>query len=191
MKKPDNSEAEAALAFAREFILRLHRSGDFGSPFEVTESRAFVRRWMRVALLTPQTCMALIDLAIVGEEDARAVLAEVILNARRRNEPLPLEIVGYEMKVIAGAIMPPLRPVGPDKRNEFTRNICICMVVSAVANCFGLKPTGSSARWRSACPIVAEALSVINMTLGSAAVENIWQRYGHAMPAFSTMGPFP
>jgi len=186
-------EQVEALAFARDLIARFHRSGDIGSPFEAAESRAFIRNWLRIGMLTTRTRMELIEFALAGFDDAQTILADVILDARSKGERLPPEIESYEMKVIAGELRRPPHQGGPDKRNEFTRNVLIAMVVAAVAERFKLKPTGSSARRRSACSIVAEALSAINMRLGSKAVESIWKVHGPKIPPrwFSAMGPLP
>jgi hypothetical protein len=186
-------EQADALAFARDLIVRFHHSGKVGSPFEAAESRAFVRKWLRVGLLTTRTQMILTELALAGEEDAQAILADVILEARNRREQLPTVIESYEIKLVAGKVQPAPNQGGRDKRNELTRNILIAMMVAAVAEQFRLKPTGRSARRRSACAVVADALDVINMKMNTKAIEKIWNVYGDSIPPrwFSSMGPLP
>jgi hypothetical protein len=56
------------------------------------------------------------------------------------------------------------------------------MVVADIRIHFGIDPTGRSARRRSGCEIVGEALQGVRMKRGTAAVVKVWERYGHAMP---------
>jgi len=78
-------------------------------------------------------------------------------------------------------MLPPIAS-GPKRSNAFMRDVSICLVVAAVRDRFKIKPTGRSVRTRSGCSIVAEALAVIHMAVGSKAIETIWKKYGHAMP---------
>jgi hypothetical protein len=61
----------------------------------------------------------------------------------------------------------------------------ISLTVAALVKRFGLKATGNSARYRSACSIVAEALGEVRMQMTKKAVEAIWDRYQHVMPGWT------
>jgi hypothetical protein len=188
-------EQTEALEFARALILRGHRNdGESGSFFEAAESRAFVRKFLRIMLLTVEGRLDLLALARAGEEDAQIILRNTILEIKSRLEPLPAEFIGYDMELIAGKVPPPRSGPGPDRRNELLRNISIATTVAAVCDRYSLKPTGRSMRKRSACSIVAEALAVIHMAIGYKAVETIWKKYGRYMPGpgwVAAMGPLP
>jgi hypothetical protein len=176
-------QSTEALTYAREMVLRAHRyDGNSGSFFEAAESRAFVRRFLRLMLLTADGRLNLLALARVGEEDAQIILRNEILELKSRRLPLPAEFDGYEMELIAGMVPPPQPGVGPDLRNELLRNITIASTVAAVCDHYRLKPTGRSARGRSACSIVAEALGAIHKQMDSKTVEGIWRRYKRSMP---------
>jgi hypothetical protein len=138
--------------------------------------------------------MWLVEMAVAGEEDADAILREAILECQSWHRPMPDELIEYNRKLVAGMVPPPGWS-GPKKKNELMRNISICVVVAAVCDRFGIKPTGRSARRRSGCATVAEALEVIGQRRGAKAVEAIWRTYGRAMPTargwVAAMGPLP
>jgi hypothetical protein len=178
-----------ALTFARDLVVRMHCGGDF----EPAQSRAFVRNILRRGLDTAKGRMWLVELALAGEEEADIILRDAIIEMQSVRVEMPTEIIQYNMM-----LMQTPRPVGwagPKKKNELLRNIAIALVVAAVVDHFGLKPTGRSEKQRSACSIVAEALASIHMALGFKAVEAIWRTYGRAMPTVggwvAAMGPLP
>jgi hypothetical protein len=174
-------ESAEALDYASAMILRGHRRDtESSSFFEAGESRAFVSRFLRTLLLTVDGRLELLALARAGDGDAQGVLRDAILELKSRREPLPAEFDGYEMELIRGMV--PQTGPGPDKRNELLRNICIAATVAAVCDRYGLRPTGRSARRRSGCAIVAQALGVIGKAISAKAVEAIWMRYRSAMP---------
>jgi hypothetical protein len=171
---------DAALAFARELIRRLHSGGEACSYFEPIQSRAFVRSFLRLGLSTAKTRMWLVELALAGEEEADIILRDAIIEMQSARVEMPTELIQYNMTLVRAP-----RPVGwagPKRKNEILRNICIAMVVAALVDRFGLKPTGHSVRQRSACAIVAQALAEIRMALGYEAVASIWKMYGRSMP---------
>jgi hypothetical protein len=183
-----------ALEFARDLIVRLHRRhDDSGSLFEAAESQRFVRNFMRLGLEWATGRMWLVEMALAGEEDAKIILQETILELQSRRLEMPTELLTYNMQLVRG--VRPAGLAGPKKKNELMRNICICVVAAAVCDRFGLKPTGRSARRRSACAVVGDALQVIGMRMSAKAVEAIWRRYGRAMPSArgwaAAMGPLP
>jgi hypothetical protein len=181
-KLPATVEEADALLFARDLITRLSGAGSAGSPFEAAESRYMLRKCLGAALQTANGRMWLIEQARNGEEESRIVLRDAILEMKSRHVELPTELEFYNMQVVRGDITPPLRWQGPKKKNELTRNVCIAIVVAGVVGRFGLKPTGSSARRRSACSIVGEALEAVGMRLGYEAIKTIWNEYRRFMP---------
>jgi hypothetical protein len=179
---PVTFEEASALSFARDDMVCLHqKGGEVGSPFQEAESRAFMARVYRAHLMTAEGRMLIIAAARVGDEFSRDVLRSLIREEKSggRYEQMPLEVRAYDMEL--GDDRPP-GVQGPDARNEFMRNVCIASTVAAVIDRFGLKPTGSSARRRSACSIVAEALEVVQMKREAKTVEAIWKRYRGGMP---------
>jgi hypothetical protein len=182
MTLPATIDHAEQLIFARDFIMQLHtKGGEVGSPFEAVESCHFVRKPLQLALQTADGRMWLTDMARLGEPESQAVLRDLILEMKSRHVELPAELAHYDMQLTRGDIAP-AKWGGPKQKNELTRNICISMTVAAVADRFGVRPTGRSARRRSACAIVAEALDAIHMKLGYEAVKSIWKVYGHNMP---------
>src|SRR5262249_30265246 len=76
---------------------------------------------------------------------------------------------------------------GPRKKDRLLRHIGIALMVAADCGRFGSKPTGRSARRRSGCSIIGEALEVIqlderNLRINAEGVEKIHDRYGKYMP---------
>jgi hypothetical protein len=177
-------DSTEALEYARAMILRGHRRDEgSGSFFEVAESREFVRRVQRLMLLTAEGRLDLLALARAGEGDAQAILQTAILELKSRREPLPAEFDGYVMELIRGMV--PKSVPGWDRRNTFLRDVSIAATVASVCDRFGLRPTGRSARKRSGCAIVAQALAVIDKAMSYKEVETIWTRYGRFMPRTS------
>ncbi len=176
-------EAEA-LAFARREIAHWHSSATPWSAPVLSDaaSRAFAREQMRIAAsLSTYTRMRVILLARCGDEDARAVLRDLILDARTRHQPLPLDLENYELELVHGAMGHQLS--GPKKKNKILRNVFICLTVAAVVDRFpDFDPTGRSRHRRSACAIVAEAVAVAGINMAPKRVEAIWQEYCGGMP---------
>jgi hypothetical protein len=179
---PATIEEVEALTYARDFIMQLHTNGgDVGSPFEGAESCHFLRKHLRLSLGFAEGRMWLTDMARAGDEESQAVLRDAIVEMKSRHIELPTELEYYNMQLVRGDIVP-VKWGGPKKKNEFTRNICIAMTVAVVRDRFELKPTGRSARRRSACSIVAEALDVIHQRMDYKAVERIWSALAHNVP---------
>lgn len=179
-------EAEA-LAFARQEIAHWHASGtpwSPASPLSEEASRAFVREHMRMAaLLSTFTRMQVIAMARLGDEDARLVLRDLILETRARRQQMPVDLENYEMELVHGEMGH--QPPGPKQKNKILRNTYICVTVAAVVDRFGLAPTGRSPHRRSACVIVAEALGEVGINMAPKRVEAIWQKHCGSMPTVS------
>jgi hypothetical protein len=169
------------LAFARAHLVHLHRSSPWNLPASTpAEATAMVQETLRGMLSYAQGRLLLVAAARVGSTDAHAVLTTVILEAKSRGTLLPTELEAYAMELVAGLAPPHLR--GPKKKDKMLRDIRIALTVAALIDRFGLDPTSRSARRRSACAVVAEALAVVHMGMGVKAVERIWQAYARAMP---------
>jgi hypothetical protein len=172
-----------ALAYARRLIERGHRTDEFGSSvFDPARSREFVRSVISVMMLTAEGRLSLIELARIGEEDAQIILKTAILEFKSRGERLPTELEAYNMELVAGRVPLPVGVDGPDRRDRLLRDISISTTVAAVCDRFGLKMFGRSARTRSGCSVVGEALGVIGKRMSTATVETICKRYRQGMP---------
>jgi hypothetical protein len=167
-----------ALGFARNMILRLH--GD-GQMFSAGDSRAFFRSILQGALVTAEGRLMLVEYALAGEAEAQALLRSLILEAVSTGRELPVEVGYYKMILIRDGVAP-VHWGGPKAADAYTRDIAIAMTVSAVCDKFALKPTGRSARKRSGCAIVAEALDAIGLRMSASNVETIWKKLGRSMP---------
>jgi hypothetical protein len=184
-----------ALQFAREWIVRF-RDGtnpwSNDSALTADAGRAVTRHLMRQsALLHPINRLQLIAMARAGDTDARDVLRTVMIEIQSRGEPMPTELVNYNMELLHGGLH---QPPGPKRKDKLLRDLCIAMTVAAVHDRFGLSPTRNTAsRGRpsarpSACSVVAEALALAHMGLGKRsekAVEAIWSRLGRTLPTVS------
>jgi hypothetical protein len=124
--------------------------------------------------------MDVIKLARHGDDDAKAVLREAILELKSSGAALPVELEAYNMEVLHGAMGHAVS--GPKRKDRLLRDVYICMTVAAVCDRFGLEPTGRARHRRSACDIVAETLQAAGIARGHKAVEKIWARYERAMP---------
>jgi hypothetical protein len=184
---------DAALAFARELIRRAAAPGGDGSLFEPMASRTFVRNFMRAGLEWADGRMWLVESALAGDDDAKSILEDVILELQSRRVEMPTEIAYYNMRLVRGVRL--LGFGGPKKKDKFLRNISICGVVAAVVDHFSLDPTGRSVRRCSGCAVVGEALDVIGQRMSAKEVETIWGIYGrhlHLPPGWvAAMGPLP
>ena len=175
---------EAQLDFARLEILswRDEPVSVFGMSlcwFDKLDNRRLAREVLkRTASASPERIMVVVDWAKQGWDLADEALRELIVEYLDRGERLPTYLRAYAMDVAAG---PTRRLRGQKKSDNFLRDIAITITVDRLCKSYGLKPTGRSARHKSACAIVAEALSstpgVAN--LSEKGVAEIWRRYGH------------
>jgi hypothetical protein len=174
-------ESTEALAYARRLVERGHRD-DNGSFFEAPHSRAFVRSFYEMMMTTADGRTSLLAFARAGEAYSQEIVATAIAECRSRGVDPPAEFVGYEIELIQGKVPQPVSTPGPDKRDDVLRDIAIAATVAAVVDRYGLKPLGRSARKRSACAVVAEALGVVGKRMSTDAVERIWKRHRGGMP---------
>jgi hypothetical protein len=160
----------AALEFARAELARFASGTNPWSQdpaMSVEASQAMMRHLMRI-----------IAMAKAGDEDAAEVLRNVLIECKSRRVELPTELAEYDLWQTHHGW--PRRGPARKKKSYVLRDLCIAMTVAAVCDRFPMiRPTGRSARNRSGCQIVAEALAP---TMSYHAVKHIWQRYGAAMP---------
>jgi hypothetical protein len=159
--------------------------------FSPEAGRAMTRMVIGRAMLDTATGrLALIAAAEGGDRDAAAVLAEVIREAKSRRswDTLPVEVQAYDLHD-AGI---------EDRRRErqwkkyATRDLAIAIVVAAIVDRYGMRPTGRSARQLSACQIEAIALvqtglyPKIFVVRGRCEeyknIERVWSSLRNAMP---------
>lgn len=147
--------------------------------FDKSDNRRLASEAIKVcALANPIQMMTVIGWAQQGwglaEEALRGLISEYIANG----EQLPAELAAYNVELINRR---PPKVRGQQKSDNFLRDIAISIVVQRVAEQFGLRPTGRSARHLSACAVVARALTetpgVTN--LSEKGVAEIWRKYGN------------
>jgi hypothetical protein len=172
------AEAEAT-QFARGWVTRLSLIDD--SPWRPGAGEAFARQILRTLLSDPNGLQDVINLARSGWCCAIDAVDDYMVEHAANGEPLVGFVAAYAADRVKGYIKP-VRDSGQARTEDLARNHGIAMTVAALIDRFGLKPTGRSARRRSACAIVAEALQAIGMQLGYKAVEAIWNTYRRAMP---------
>lgn len=153
----------------------------FGIPllwFDKQDNRRLARQIIKwTALEHPSRMMTVVDWARQGWGLADDALRELIVEYLDRGQQLPTYLASYNMDVAAGRHR---RTRGQQKADNFLRDIAITIIVERVADSFGIKPTGRSARRKSACGVVAEALASTPgaANLGEKGVAEIWRRYG-------------
>lgn len=183
---------DEAEAYACRWITRAFATTDspwsndpWASP---AASRAFVRHTLEWMLETASGRLHVIALARAGDPDAFELLNSLMMEMKSRLGGLPTtELKAWDMEVGEAARRtgkyPPFGQFpGPKKKNNLLRDLIIALTVSAVADRYGLPPTGNSPRKHSASKVVASALVVVRRGMGHKAVEHIWETYSGAMP---------
>jgi hypothetical protein len=171
------------LAFAREELARFSSGSSpwsEASAMTAEGSQAMMRHLMQVAMRDTVNRMHVIAAAKAGDEGAIEVLASLLIELKSRRVEMPTELLEYDMwQTLHRSHRRPARK----KKNYVLRDLCIAMTVAAIVDRFPtIRPTGRSARNRSACQLVGEAL---NPSMNYSAVKAIWQRYGHVMPTIA------
>jgi hypothetical protein len=128
--------------------------------------------------------MALIEWARAGDPVVHEVLASLILGVRSSKQQMPTELEAYEMEITRDSITGRRRRKLParQKMSNLLRDLCIALVVAGICDRYGLNPTGSSSRRRSACSIVGEALGAVNMEMDEQSVVTVWKKKRGGMP---------
>jgi hypothetical protein len=178
------TEPSEALQYARRWIAYFRDSGtpwSESSALTTDASRAVLRHLLQnAANLHPAHRLDIIATARAGNPDADAVVRMLILDANNNNQPLPVELFAYQMEIVNSG-RHKQRPARK-RKNNMLRNIIITLTVGAVCETFGLQPTGRSARHRSACSIVAEALRRAHIAMSEEAIVSVWKDYRGVVP---------
>ena len=185
-------EAEAC-RFAREKIAHFKEGNPFSEHSALSDdaSRAFFRNVLKIGLSTAINRMQIVAAAKAGDPDSVDILRHVLIEAKSRRTELPTEIAEYDIWLTVHGEQRRRRSI---KRDYVMRDICIALVVAGVVDKFKIPPTGSSARHRSACAIVGEALLEADVTKGCKTVhlrrsyetvKKVWGRYQHVMPTIA------
>jgi hypothetical protein len=176
MKLPATLKEAEALALARERKARFTEGNPFSehSALSPEASRAFCADLMKPMLQSAEGRMWLVAAAKAGEPYPVDLLQAVRLECKSRNLEMTTELKEYDLWVT-------LHGERRRRRSEATsypvRDICMALTVAEIIDRYDFKPTGSSARFRSACSIVAEAWGMSYNT-----VLTVWQRHERHMP---------
>lgn len=130
----------------------------------------------------------LIAAAKAGDPDMVDLLRSVIIEAKSKQIDMPLEIKEYDLwKDVFGE----QRKRRTEKRDYNSRNLHVAIIVAVLVDEFPtLLATGRSARRRSACSIVGEALFEVEVTKANKTVhlqrsyetvKKVWDRLGHVI----------
>jgi hypothetical protein len=186
VKLPTTIQQDEALQFAREEVARwrdMKNPWGEDSVLSPEASQAMLRHILKEAALQhPSLMLMVIDAARNGDDDADAVLKNLIIEHQSRDDRMPTALTAWNMEVLHRSLH---KPPARKKKNYILRDLFISLTVVDLVDRFGLKATGRSARRRSACSIVGEALGEARMRMTDKAVEAIWERYKHVMPGWT------
>jgi hypothetical protein len=132
-------------------------------------SRAFCANLMTHMLQSAESRMWLVEAAKAGEAGAVDLLQSALLECKSRKIAMTTELEEYDLWITRHGVR---RRRRSEAMNFPVRDIGIAQMVAEIVTRYDLKPTGRSARFRSACSIVAEALG-----MSYEAVVIIWQRH--------------
>jgi hypothetical protein len=178
---------DAPLQFALEQLKRYLSAPNPWSPMSMMSDdagQAFTRNIYQLMLEWPQGRMALTKAALNGDASAYEVLRTVLLECDSRRVEPPPELITYRMQLINEERT--LHP-GVKKEKRIMRDVCIMATVADTARAFPhLSLTGRSARHRSICETVAQALSILERPISRKGVERIWENLRGAWPKWIT-----
>jgi hypothetical protein len=182
---PTTTKPSEELIYARRWVAYFRETGtpwSDESALTPDASRAVLRHLLHnAAEMHPMHRLDIIARARAGDRDADNVLRAMILEADKQNQPLPSELFAYRMEIVNSNRNP--QPPARKKKNNMLRNIVITLTVGALCDHFGLQPTGGhSARQRSACSFVAEALGEASIQMGDKAIEAVWAEWRGMLP---------
>ena len=149
-----------------------------GGAFSAVSGRSAAREQMLRALecsaFDSEGAASAIELASQGDRDARVAVHTAIARFIAINEPLPLALRAYLLRLLdVGWVGPAKRGVNPN--NDLARNQWICAAIAAVTP-YGFQPTRNTATsgTESACSIVAEELEKLGENFSEGAINSIW-----------------
>ena len=180
---------EDALNRLRAF--RVAAGGD--DPFTEGAMHAQVRRWFKdIADFDERNAAYVVQMAVVGMEDAHDALAELISERGVRGEPLGPALTTYVL-MLSHTGPPPVRPPEGRRRENFLADHVVLYLLLYLQRQYGLKlRRGAPTNKRpSACSIAADVLREAGVGRGGEErVRKVWERYGPpAIPNYR--GPPP
>ena len=134
--------------------------------------------WKDAARVHPFLLSDVTALARAGVRDADIALRELIAEHIDLDVEMPAQLAAYNIELLHPGRSQRVR--GAHKDTNFLQDIAISTMVEEVNYRFPTIPfTGRSARWQSACSIVAHEISAakIGRSLTGPAVKKIWSRY--------------
>jgi hypothetical protein len=187
-------EAEA-LTYAKECIRFMHtdslRATGYSS-FSKEGSRLLSRRVLKAyAMTSPFTMDEIVTYAMVGWHDAHEALGELISEFHARGQQLPPQLATYDIHAWHRRLA---SSRGRRKSDNVTRNICAALIMDALCQRFGLKPTRNRQskrpeRRQSAAGILAQALKEeLPHDLfkpSSRGIETMWEDCGPQLVKFA------
>jgi hypothetical protein len=175
-------EAETRL-LARRLIAGLRNVDLFNtgrSVFDPQAGPAFLQTMMKkIALMTPEGMLWIVDCARAGWNDADAALRQLILDFANRGEALPAFLATYAAEIVAGRTA--RAPAGRAPVAYFVQDMFIVILIAELVARFGLKATRNvtARRHPSAASIVADAMAEAGLHRGAEkAINVVWGRYG-------------
>jgi hypothetical protein len=179
---PATLEEAEAIQYARDMLAGFAKGNPWSqdSALSPEGSRVFIREFGRTLLGNVVGRYAIIQAAKAGDPDCIKIMQAVLIEMKSRQIELPLEVKEYDLWCTVHGEPRPHRV--SQQRNYVLRDICLFITIAAVVDHFALPPTGRSARKRSACSIVAEALDAVNSVRAYKTLERIWLKYRHAQP---------
>ena len=179
----EDAPLQYALAQLKNYLSCPSPFSDAG-PMTDEAGQAMARFVYQNMVTWPRGRMALAKAALDGDPTARDVLRDVLLECDSQGVPVPGELVFYRMHLVEGTGA--LRR-GQKKEKQIMRDVCIMATIADTAREFPhLSPTGRSARRRSICEIVAQALAMLGRPIGRKGVERIWENLRGAWPRWIT-----
>lgn len=173
-RSPNNDKAlEYATIFARDTPVEV-MPGMSSVRFlsKADSKRAFKELMKGIAKSDTGRLAEYADYASQGWGLADGDMRELIMELVRAGQQLPPLLSAYSTLL---AVDPPRKVSGPERADNVFRDIAITLIVNEVAEVFNLTPTARGEN-RSACRVVAEALTGAKIPMGHKQVEQIWNR---------------
>lgn len=179
----DDAQLQFALQQLRTYMSAPNEYSS-GSMMSDDAGQEFTRIIYEKMIRWPQGRMALVKAALSGDAIAHDLLKAVLLECDSRRVEPPPELIFYRMHVVDGGSAK--RP-GAKKEKRILRDVCIMATVADMARAFpDMDVTGRSARRRSVCEKVSQALTILGRPISAKGVERIWENRPGAWPVWIT-----
>ena len=178
----EDAPLQYALAQLKNYLSCPSPFSDAG-PMTDEAGQAMARFIYQNMVTWPRGRMALAKAALDGDPLSRRT-ARRSTRMRQPGRAGAGGMVFYRMHLVEGTGA--LRR-GQKKEKQIMRDVCIMATIADTAREFPhLSPTGRSARRRSICEIVAQALAMLGRPIGRKGVERIWENLRGAWPRWIT-----